>query len=126
MWEQQVGERIGRIRRERNLSRAEFGKLTGLSEHYIGRIERGNHSITGAAIALGIAAGEISSRLFVPIIQHAYTASEKVIPFMVITETDDYLRLVFITGLMIVICMGILGVLVSRIKITQALKLGED
>jgi len=82
--------------------------------------------ITGAAIALGIAAGEISSRLFVPIIQLAYTASEKVIPFKVITQTDDYVRLIVITGIMIVACMAILGVIVSKIKITQALKLGED
>ena len=82
--------------------------------------------ITGAAIALGILAGEISSRLFVPIIQLAYTASEKVIPFMITTETDDYVRLITITGVMIVSCMAVLGVLVSRIKITQALKLGED
>ncbi|MCL2702019.1 MAG: helix-turn-helix domain-containing protein [Defluviitaleaceae bacterium] len=52
MWEQRaIGERICQIRKERNLSRAEFGKLTGLSKHYIGNIERGKHSITGAAIA---------------------------------------------------------------------------
>ena len=82
--------------------------------------------ITGAAIALGVAAGEVSSRLFVPIIQLAYTAAEKIIPFMVITETDDYMRLLAITGVMIVACMGVLGVIISRIKITQALKLGED
>jgi len=82
--------------------------------------------ITGAAIALGVLAGEISSRLFVPIIQLAYTASDKVIPFMVVTFSDDYIRLITITGIMIVTCMAILGVLVSRIKITQALKLGED
>jgi len=51
MWEQQVGERIGQLRKSSNLSRAEFGKLIGVSEHYIGKIERGNHSITGATIA---------------------------------------------------------------------------
>jgi len=50
MWEQQVGERIVRLRKEQRLSRTEFGKLTGLSGRYIGNIERGSYSITVAAI----------------------------------------------------------------------------
>jgi len=41
MWEQQVGERISQLRRNRNLTRAEFGKLTSLSEQHVGKIERG-------------------------------------------------------------------------------------
>lgn len=49
-WEQQFGERISQLRRERNLTRAEFGALVGLSEQYVGRIERGQHTISGAAI----------------------------------------------------------------------------
>ena len=51
MWEQQVGERIRQIRKERNLTRSEFGKLIGLPERYVGKLERGLHSITGAKIA---------------------------------------------------------------------------
>jgi len=50
IWEQQVGERVSQLRRERNLTRAEFGELVGLSEQYVGRIERGHHTISGAAI----------------------------------------------------------------------------
>ena len=50
MWEQQVGERICRLRKERNLTRAEFGELVGMSERYVGKIERGS-TITIAAIA---------------------------------------------------------------------------
>jgi len=51
MWEQQVGNRIWMLRKERNLSREKFGILTGLTARYIGNIERGSHSITGASIA---------------------------------------------------------------------------
>jgi len=51
MWKREVGERIGQLRKERDLSRAKFGALTGLSERHIGNIERGHHSISGATIA---------------------------------------------------------------------------
>lgn len=82
--------------------------------------------ITGAGIALGVLVGEVASRLFVPIIQLAYTASEKVIPLLIVTQMDDYIRLLGIIGFMILFCLCLLGVFVSRIKIAQALKLGED
>lgn len=49
MWAE-VGRRVGKLRHERKLSREQFGKLVGLSKQYIGRIERGDHRITGAAI----------------------------------------------------------------------------
>lgn len=51
MWERQVGERVSQLRRERNLTRAEFGELIGLPERYVGKIERGEHTITVTAIA---------------------------------------------------------------------------
>ena len=49
-WEQQVGERISLLRKERNLTKAEFGAMIGLSAHYVGRIERGKHTISAAAV----------------------------------------------------------------------------
>ena len=50
MWTQ-VGERIGKLRRDSNLSRAQFGRMIGLSEQYIGKIERGITGVSGATIA---------------------------------------------------------------------------
>ena len=82
--------------------------------------------ISGISICLGIAIGEVSSRLFVPIIQIAYTASEKVIPLIVITNTSDYTRLMVFVGAMIVLCITILVIIASKIRIAAALKLGED
>jgi transcriptional regulator with XRE-family HTH domain len=52
MWERQVGERIGQLRRERNLTRAEFGELIGLPERYVGKIERGNSITVDAVIKI--------------------------------------------------------------------------
>ena len=45
LWED-VGERIGKLRKERNLSKAQFGKMLGISGQYLGRLEKGTHSIS--------------------------------------------------------------------------------
>jgi len=82
--------------------------------------------ISVLAIAIGAGVGEIASRLFVPLIQISYTASEQVMPFLITTQTQDYVRLFTIIGVTVALCMGVLGVLISKIKIAQALKLGED
>lgn len=49
MWSQ-VGNRIYCIRKERHLSRAQFAKMIGTSEQYVGKIERGMHNISGVVI----------------------------------------------------------------------------
>ena len=35
-------------------------------------------------------------------------------------------RLLIVVAVMVALCMAVLGVLISRIRISQALKLGED
>jgi len=50
MWKKQVGRRVCQLRRERNLTRAEFGKMIGRSAQYIGQIERGTLAISGDAV----------------------------------------------------------------------------
>ena len=77
-------------------------------------------------ILIGVLIGNIVSKLYVPLIQIAYTSSEQIIPLEVINQQDDRLRILVIVGLMIVLCMLIIGKLISNLKITQALKLGED
>jgi putative ABC transport system permease protein len=82
--------------------------------------------ITFTAIGIGALVGEVSSRLFVPLIQISFSASEQVIPLRIVTQNSDYINLFGIIGGMILLCLFILGVFISRIKIAQALKLGED
>ena len=82
--------------------------------------------ITFTAIGLGALVGEISSRLFVPLIQMSYSAADQAIPLMIVTEAQDYRNLYSVVGTMIVICLIILAAYISKIKIAQALKLGED
>jgi putative ABC transport system permease protein len=82
--------------------------------------------ISGVSVALGAIIGQISSELFVPLIQLGYQASANTIPLRVVAERNDYANLFGIVGLLFVVCMVILVVIISKIKIAQALKLGED
>lgn len=82
--------------------------------------------ITGISMMSGVLVGILASNMFIPLIQIAYTSSEQVIPLEIVSEGSDYVRLFVVVGLAFLICMCILGGLISKIKISQALKLGED
>ena len=68
----------------------------------------------------------MASRLYIPLIQIAYAASDNVLPLSIVTAQSDFVKLFSVIGIVILVCMIILGVIISRIKIAQALKLGED
>jgi putative ABC transport system permease protein len=82
--------------------------------------------ITFTSVAIGALVGEVGARLFVPLIQISYSASEQVIPLRVTMEAADYINLFTVIGAMIALCLAVLGVIISRIRMEQALKLGED
>ena len=82
--------------------------------------------ISVSSIAVGAGIGMVAARLFIPLIQLAYAASDRVLPLELVSVAQDTQRLMAVIGGMMGICMIILGVLISRIKISQALKLGED
>lgn len=45
-----VGERVEKLRKERNLSKSQFGKMIGVSGQYVGMIEKGTNSISVKSI----------------------------------------------------------------------------
>ena len=49
--------------------------------------------ITGVSILAGTGIGIIASKLYVPLIQIAYTSADQVIPMEIIGEKADYVRL---------------------------------
>ena len=51
MNERQISERVNKLRKERNMTQTEFGRLVGLSERSVGDIERGRRSISVSAVA---------------------------------------------------------------------------
>ena len=81
---------------------------------------------SGVSIILGGIIGWLASVLFVPLVQIFYSTTEQQVPLQVVNENIDMFRLFGVIGFVILVCMVILGVLISKIKISQALKLGED
>jgi putative ABC transport system permease protein len=82
--------------------------------------------ISGLSIAMGIGVGLLAARLYIPLVQIAYSSADTVIPLEIVSLPSDMARLLAVVAAMVIICMIILGVLISRIRISQALKLGED
>ncbi|MBQ4258623.1 MAG: ABC transporter permease [Clostridia bacterium] len=82
--------------------------------------------ITGSSILVGILVGEIASDLFIPLIRISYAAYDEPLPMVIAASTSDIAKMFLVIGAMILISMLILGFIISRIRITQALKLGED
>lgn len=56
MWAQ-VGERVEKIRKGLNLSKAQFGKMIGVSGQYIGMIERGSGLSVDSIVKICYTAG---------------------------------------------------------------------
>jgi putative ABC transport system permease protein len=81
--------------------------------------------LSGTSIIMGIVVGVITSKLFVPLIQVGY-ATGSPLPLVVASEAADGIRLLIITGAILLLCMAVLWRIVSTLKIAQALKLGED
>ena len=82
--------------------------------------------ISGLSIAIGALVGHLTAKFYMPLIQLAYAASDNALPLELISHSTDSIRLFAVIGMVMLVCMFILGVLISRMKVTQALKLGED
>jgi putative ABC transport system permease protein len=82
--------------------------------------------ISGSSILIGVGVGTLATKLYLPLIQLAYSADNRVLPIRMISYSSDGIKLFAAVGLMIVVCMTVLAWLISKIRIAQALKLGED
>jgi putative ABC transport system permease protein len=82
--------------------------------------------ISGSAIVIGILTGNVTSLLFVPLFELSFDPSTQVPPFQVTFDPRDQQRLFWIVTIMLGVGLGILARIVSRIRIHQAVKLGED
>ncbi|RKP52914.1 ABC transporter permease [Cohnella endophytica] len=81
---------------------------------------------SGVAILIGVAIGNTASRLFVPNFQIVFNPASLVPPFRVMFDAVDFIRLYSIVVFMLLLGLGILSVMLSRIRVHQTLKLGED
>ena len=78
------------------------------------------------SIAAGAVIGVISSKMFVPMIQLAYAGENQVTPLRLTIYGSDMIRLFSVIFVMVVVSIVVLSRIVSSMKITNALKLGED
>ncbi|MDQ0112086.1 ABC transporter permease [Paenibacillus harenae] len=81
---------------------------------------------SGVAVLIGIGIGNLTSQLYVPNFQIAFNPSSLVPPFKVMFEAADLARIYTLVGIMLLVGLGILAFMLSRLRIHQAIKLGED
>lgn len=82
--------------------------------------------ISGTSILIGALVGELNSRIFLPFMRMSSNTSKQFLPFTIVSIRGQYLPLYATIILMLVIVSVILARYISRIKMDQALKLGED
>ena len=70
--------------------------------------------------------GSLAAKFYIPLIQIAYSDAGSALPLVLVSDSNDLFRLLMVVGAVMLLCMVILGWLISKLKITQALKLGED
>ncbi|MBB6729584.1 ABC transporter permease [Cohnella zeiphila] len=80
----------------------------------------------GLSIALGIGIGKATSLLFLPFLQTTDNAANQVPPFRVVFDNVDTIRLYIVVGVMMLIGIALLVTHIRRLKVHQAVKLGEE
>ncbi len=78
------------------------------------------------SIFAGIGIGTLASKMFVPMLQTAYAAANQVLPMQLITNTQDMVRLYGVVVAVMALCLTVLILLVFKLNVTKALKLGEE
>ncbi|MCT2536307.1 ABC transporter permease [Aquibacillus koreensis] len=81
---------------------------------------------SGLACILGVLIGGLTSFLFVPLFQLTFPPEKVVPPFEVIFDASDEWKIYIFVSFMLVIGLAVLTVLLRKIKIHQAIKLGDD
>src|SRR5690625_1718915 len=81
---------------------------------------------SGFACVLGIVGGKITSELFVPLFKVSMNVKDLIPPFAVVFDASDELKIYLFSIFMLILGSIILIGFLKRIKIDQAIKLGED
>ncbi|MDP4088752.1 MAG: FtsX-like permease family protein [Bacillota bacterium] len=81
---------------------------------------------SGVAMVVGTLVGLLCSRFYVEFFQLSASYAEQTPPFRVISELADRMKVYGFIGVTMILGLGILIYLLSRIKISNVIKLGED
>lgn len=82
--------------------------------------------ISGTSILAGAMIGVMTSYYYIPIYSMTQSASNLMLPFRIVSNDQDYIRLYTILAIILVIGFAVLATLIKKIKINNALKIGED
>jgi putative ABC transport system permease protein len=82
--------------------------------------------ISGAAMAVGFGIGTIATQLYVPLFQITQDAKDRIPPFQIVYDINDYFRLAIIFAVMLIAGITALGFYIRKLKINDAIKIGEE
>jgi putative ABC transport system permease protein len=75
--------------------------------------------------AVGTVLGYLASKIFIPFMQIGREASDLIPPFKVLIAWDSIYRIYWMFGVLFALTLVISVILLRRMKIFQAIKLGE-
>jgi len=82
--------------------------------------------ISAAAAASAVVIGNITCKLFMNLLDIVTDVSKQLLPVRIITFTNDFIKLALILIFLFIAVLIILGIYILKIKMDQAVKLGED
>ncbi|MBQ6660937.1 MAG: hypothetical protein IJM57_05865 [Lachnospiraceae bacterium] len=109
-------ELIFGIYRAMGMSMGELIRML-VNEHFFGSL---------LPILFGAGVGILASKMFLPLIQIAYSPKIETLPAKIVMLGSDLAKIAVVVSIMLAVCITVISVLLSKIKINQALKLGED
>src|SRR5690606_28559611 len=80
----------------------------------------------GLGLAAGTVLGRLASQVFLPFLEVGSEAADRIPPFLVVVEAADITRIYAILLAMLVVGVGALAVALMRIRLYEAVKLGEE
>lgn len=78
------------------------------------------------SVLAGIGIGKLTSVMFVPMLQQAYAATNQVLPMNLVVNSTDMVRLYSVIAAVMVVCFAVLILLLFKMNVAKALKLGEE
>ncbi|HEX2947477.1 MAG TPA: ABC transporter permease [Clostridia bacterium] len=79
-----------------------------------------------SSVAGGILIGQLATKVYLPVMGSAWNGAGQLLPFLITLVRSDYDRFIWISIVMLLAAMLILGRIISRIRIAQVIKLGEE
>lgn len=80
----------------------------------------------GLSIGAGVLFGRLASNLFLPFLQTVQSADNAIPPFRIVFDAEDNVRLFAVVVFMMLLGGGILLTHIRKLRVHQAIKLGEE